>query len=357
MPANSSTASDEYGEFDDWVEIFNSTDAPINMNGYFLSDNHGNRTKFIFPNVSIDANDYLIVWCDGQPEQGDLHASFKLSSAGEELGLYNQDTTSVDYLRWGDSPSNIAIGRYPNGHGPFKTLIPTFNGENTNSVSPGVVINEYQAINESTAQDQWGEYSDWIELYNNDDQPINLGGYFLSDKIGSPTQFQFPDTVLNPDSYIIVWCDMGLMEPGLHTIFKLGAGGDDIIFSDADTLTIDYVRFGPQIPDDSEGRYGNGTGPITCMIPTFSASNGSPTGLAEKTPKNDLKVWPNPATDQLWINSPNLKNEELRIFDLNGRLVKQIEIRNGEQSIDVRSLEPGMYFMSTNTQRARVIVN
>lgn len=357
MPANSSTAADEFGEYDDWVEIYNSTDEAINLNGYFLSDNHGNRTKFTFPDVSIDANGYVIVWCDGQPEQGDLHTAFRLSSSGEELGLYNQDTTSVDYVRFGPISSDVSYGRYPSGHGPISMLIPTFDGPNINSVQPGLVINEYQAMNESTAQDQWGEYADWIELYNNHTEPINLSGYFLSDKIGSPTLFQFPDTVLNPDSYLIVWCDMGLMEPGLHTIFKLGADGDDILLSNADTLTVDYVRFGPQIPDDSEGRYENGTGPFTCMTPTFSANNGSPTGIAKFAGKADLKVWPNPATDNIWIDSPDSQNEILRIFDINGRLVRQIEISNGQQMVDVRSLEPGMYFMATNTRRARIVLN
>ncbi|MCA1762775.1 MAG: lamin tail domain-containing protein, partial [Flavobacteriales bacterium] len=66
MAANNSTASDEFGEFDDWVEIYNGSEEPINMEGYFLSDNHGNRTKFVFPSVVIEPDDVLIVWCDGQ---------------------------------------------------------------------------------------------------------------------------------------------------------------------------------------------------------------------------------------------------------------------------------------------------
>lgn len=357
MPANSTTATDENGEYDDWVELYNATDQPINLNGYFLSDSHGNETKYVFPDVDIDANGYLIIWCDNQIDQGEFHAPFRLSSSGEEVGLYNPDTTSVDYVRFGNTPSDISIGRYPNGAGPFNKLIPTFNSANTNSVSPGLVINEYQAINETTAQDQWGEYADWVELYNNDDQPINLAGYFLSDKIGDPTQFQFPDTVLNADSYLIIWCDMGLQEPGLHTFFKLGSDGDDILLSNADTLTLDYVRYGPQIPDDSEGRYGNGIGPIACMIPTFSENNGSPTGLTEKTKRDLLKVWPNPAVDYIWIESPNLNNEVVRLYDMNGRLVLQGMLKSGELSFDLQSLNPGMYFVLTETQRAKIVVN
>lgn len=358
MPANNATATDEFGEYDDWVEIYNSTDAPINLNGYFLSDSHGNRTKFVFPDVTIEANGYLIVWCDGQPAQGPLHTSYKLSSTGEEVGIYNPDSTTMDYVKYGDTPSNIGIGRYPNGTGPFHVLIPTFNYENTNSVEPGLVINEYQAINESTAQDQWGEFADWVELYNNSDEPINLGGYFLSDKVGSPERFQFPDTVLNPDSYLIVWCDQGLMEPGLHTIFKLGGDGDDVLLSDADTLTIDYVRFGLQIPDDTEGRYENGTGPITCLAPTFNANNGSPTGVFEPDSKHSaLKIWPNPAHNIVSIELQNLNDQTLIIYDLNGRNVKNIRLKPGINTIQIDGLSKGMYFIRTPIRNAKLVVN
>ena len=357
MPANSAVAADEFGEYDDWVELHNTTDEPIDLTGWFLSDNHGNRTKFVFPQVSIDGGGYLIIWCDGQPAQGDLHTAFKLSSSGEELGLYNPDSTSVDYVRFGNTPSNVSIGRYPNGSGPMNILVPTFDGPNTNAAQPGLVINEYQAINETTAQDQWGEYADWVELYNNSPEPINLNGYFLSDKIGDPTQFQFPDTVMEPDSYLIIWCDQGLMEPGLHTFFKLGSDGDDLLLSDADTLTLDYVRFGPQIPDDSEGRYGNGTGPITCLVPTFEASNGEPSGLFEiRQSTKALDIWPNPARNYLRLNWPQSEPATpLQIFDIKGVLVGERRLSPGENRLGIH-LNAGIYILKAGEYRSKLVV-
>ena len=103
-------------------------------------------------------------------------------------------------------PTTFSKGRYPNGVGPFSTLIPTFDQLNTNSVNTGLVLNEFQADNESTVQDQWGGFDDWIELYNNSNQPIDLEGYYLSDKIGDPTQYEFPDTTLLAHEYLIIWC-------------------------------------------------------------------------------------------------------------------------------------------------------
>lgn len=356
MPANSSTASDEYGEFDDWVEIYNGTGNALNIGGYFLSDNHGNRTKYTFPDHVMQHGDYVIVWCDNQPEQGIWHADFALSASGEEIGLYNPDTVSVDYQRFGPVATNISRGRYPNGSGPFKILIPTFDGPNVNSVDPGVVINEYQSVNESTAQDQWGGFDDWIELYNNSANPIDLTGYFLSDKIGTPTLFAFPDTVLQPDDYIIVWCDNGLFEPGLHANFKLGSEGDDIIFSDPDTNTVDYVRFGIITPDETEGRYPNGTGPFTCMLPSFSANNGSPDGLVEPMAFRPLRFYPNPATNEIRIVGGEGILPPIHVYDMAGRMVQTGKPAGEDYLMNVSGLSPGIYVVVADDRRGKLVI-
>ncbi len=357
MAANSSTAADEFGEFDDWVEIYNSSNEAINMNGYFLSDSRSDRTKYVFPDVTLESDDYLIIWCDNQPDQGLFHTEFALSADGEVIGLYNPDTNAVDLARFKSIPSNISMGRFPNGSGPFKILIPTFNAPNINSVDVGIVINEYQAINQTTADDQWGGFEDWIEFYNNSSQPINLGGYFLSDEFGNPTSFEFPDTVMQPGGYLIVWCDMGLMEPGLHTFFFLGGDGDDIIFSNPDTVTIDYVRFEQQISDDSEGRYPNGTGPFVCMAPTWQANNGPFLGLHDAVdPSGKLKIWPNPAQGSTRIAWNDSESAILRLFDLQGREAANYQLRNGEQEIDINGMDAGIYILQVNNFSGKLII-
>lgn len=356
MAANNTSGSDEAGDFDDWVEIYNGSDEAINMEGIFLSDNHGDRTKFVFPDLVLEAGEVVTVWCDNELMEGELHAPFRLSADGEEVGLYNQDTTSLDYVRYGAMADDIAIGRFPNGHGPFKTLIPTFSGLNVNSVQPSLVINEYQAENVSTADDQWGEFADWIELYNGSSQSINLEGYFLSDRIGDPTQFVFPDTVMPPESYLIIWCDMGLFEPGLHTFFRLGADGDDILLSDADTLTLDYVRFGQQIADDTEGRFPNGIGPITCLAPTWSESNGGEMSVFDQEAPESFDVWPNPADDEFWVLNQSNQVEHLMIIDLHGKVIREQTVNPGRSEIKVPTLLPGLYVLRLDDKISKLIV-
>jgi len=358
VSGNDNVGTDEFGENDDWVEIYNASDEAINLEGFFLSDNDGNETKFEFPNFELAADEVVIVWCDDQPEQGDFHAAFRLSGSGEEVGLYDPDTLTLDYVRYGSIPDDIAVGRFPNGRGPFSILIPTFNDLNTNSVQPGLVINEYQSVNESTAQDQWGAFEDWIELYNAGNNPINLEGYFLSDKIGSPTQFVFPDTTLMPNEYLIIWCDMpGPTEPGLHTFFRLGGDGDDILLSNPDTLTVDYVSFGVITADESEGRYPNGTGPMSCFTaPTHGANNGDPLSTEEFSQNENFKIYPNPTSGEVVIESEDLQPGSLQVYSSVGSLVFQKRIVRNNERLDLSDLTPGFYVVQFNNRITKLVV-
>ncbi len=81
----------------DWVELYNNGAAPVSLNGWTLTDDSEDKTKWAFPNVSIPAGGYLLVLCDGKDvtapaANGYLHTNFSLSGTGEYLGLYNNGT-------------------------------------------------------------------------------------------------------------------------------------------------------------------------------------------------------------------------------------------------------------------------
>ena len=109
--------ADEFGEYDDWLEIYNTNEETIDLSGMFLSDNPTYPDKWKFPeNTEINAGDFLIVWLDNDPEQGDLHTNFKMNEDGEFIGLYHQDgVLALDSLSFGNQLSDISFGRYPDG--------------------------------------------------------------------------------------------------------------------------------------------------------------------------------------------------------------------------------------------------
>ncbi|MCB0402351.1 MAG: CotH kinase family protein [Flavobacteriales bacterium] len=132
--SNATIMADQNGEFDDWIEFYNNTGNPIVLDGYYLSDDALDLTKWTFPaGTTINANDFLIVWADNDTLQTGLHANFKLSASGESLYFSNPSISLVDETTFGAQLTDITWGRYPNGTGAFTIMNPTFNAVNSNT--------------------------------------------------------------------------------------------------------------------------------------------------------------------------------------------------------------------------------
>lgn len=122
---------DDFGEYDDWAELYNGSTQAIDLSNYYLSDNYTELDKWQFPSgVSIAANGYLVIWTDKDDEQGDLHTSFKLDKEGEQLVLSNPQLEILDSISFGLQETNVAMARIPNGTGDFAPRAPTFNANN-----------------------------------------------------------------------------------------------------------------------------------------------------------------------------------------------------------------------------------
>jgi len=120
-------------------------------------------------------------------------------------------------------------------------------------------INEFMASNAHTIQDEYGDYADWIEIYNASDSTINLGGFFISDDANNLTRWRLPDTsdltAIESKGFIVLWADADTLEGALHLGFKLSASGESIFLTDSNgTVIIDQVYFPEQFTDISYGR-------------------------------------------------------------------------------------------------------
>jgi len=103
-----------------------------------------------------------------------------------------------------------------------------------------IVINEFMSSNGSAVIDDFGEYSDWVELYNNSSQAINIYQWNLSDDEDDLDKWQFPDTIISPNSYILIFCSgRDTLSDYLHTKFKLKSSGEHITLSDENENIID----------------------------------------------------------------------------------------------------------------------
>ena len=116
--SNKNIKQDEYGEYDDWAEIYNASDEQVWLADYFLSDNMGSPGKYRFPEEYLQAGDFYLVWLDDQEEQGVNHATFKINKEGEELRLSERPSTGfqlVDSVTFGLQETDITTGRMVDG--------------------------------------------------------------------------------------------------------------------------------------------------------------------------------------------------------------------------------------------------
>jgi hypothetical protein len=93
MAKNDGFIRDPQGDYDDWIEIYNYGDNAINIGGLYLTDDLSVPGGWRVPDnnpaaTTIGPQGYLLIWADGETDEGTLHASFKLSADGEQIGLF-----------------------------------------------------------------------------------------------------------------------------------------------------------------------------------------------------------------------------------------------------------------------------
>ncbi|NQU22101.1 MAG: CotH kinase family protein [Candidatus Nealsonbacteria bacterium] len=102
MADNESRLKDEDGAYSDWVEIYNPGPLSADLDGWFLTDNAGDLTKWQFPDVTIEPDDYLLVFASNKDRpgtglKGELHTNFELGAGGEYLALVEPDGLTVEH--------------------------------------------------------------------------------------------------------------------------------------------------------------------------------------------------------------------------------------------------------------------
>ncbi len=334
MASNGSTVADGVGDYDDWIEIANTSGVSIDLGGLGLTDHLEGTPDFLFPMMTLAPGEHIIVWADEEPSEGDLHAPFKLDADGENVYL-TDGAVIIDQVTFPELASNVSWGRWPDGDGAWRMLsVATPGAENQNPVEPESLvlwINEFVAQNDAGIQDENGSYEDWVEIYNPGPEAVDMSGLFLTDDLTLTTQWMFPDTVLSAGAFLLVWCDSDPEDGPLHASFKLGASGEEIgLFGRlaAGNELIDSRVFGAQTANVSEGRETDG-GPTwtTFVTPTPGDSNCGATdvpgaaGLLRLLP-----AYPNPFNPitHVRFEIPNAGRVRLDIYDAKGRLVDRL---------------------------------
>lgn len=115
MADNDTYVTDEYGNYNDWVEVYNGDTEAVFLADFYLTDNLETPDKWQMPAVNLAPGEFILFWADGSPALGDHHADFKLSKDGEQLGIFNGQLSPVDTLSFGEQTTDVSYGRLPDG--------------------------------------------------------------------------------------------------------------------------------------------------------------------------------------------------------------------------------------------------
>ncbi len=211
-----------------------------------------------------------------------------------------------------------------------------------------IVINEFLASNSEATKisDTDGEYDDWIELFNNSDETVNLSGLYLSDDDTAPLKWKLPyGTQLRAEEYLIIWADQDSIQFGLHANFKLPKAGGKIVLSNSDGTTIDEVTYPEQTTNIAYARIPNGVGDFVEQQATH-AYNNEVVSKTEDLESLAARVFPNPVDSELTIEvEGRVSSIRVLIRTIDGRLLLDRVVLGSQTSIDVSGLSGGTYFL------------
>jgi len=278
MARNNSVVVTPWGNYSDWIELYNPGATSTNLSGMSLSVNQLQPGQWVFPaGTTIAAGGYLVVWCDAtRSATTNLQAGFNLGQSLDgnsgSVYLFNATNQVVDYVEWGFQIANQSIGRIAENWYLLATNTP--GATNAAAVALGAPANV--RINEWMAQPASG--SSWFELYNLDPLPVSLGGLYLSDdpSIAGLTEFQVPPLSFIPGQGWIKWDADGHPSNGRnHVNFQLSATGESLLLYDTALTLIDAVYFSGQQTSVSQGRLPDGSGTVVSFPATASPGAGN----------------------------------------------------------------------------------
>ena len=320
---NGDCCLDNFGEAEDFVEIINLSPESIDLAGYYFGDLNGGT---VISNTDADltiipTGGLKVLWFDKDLEQGLLHIDAKLNNNGESIICINPNGDTIINITYSAQYEDVSFASFPDGQifdldwdftmcpspGQINELCPMIEGCTSPSASNydpnasiengacifnssnNLLINEYSASNCNNQGSDCGDYEDWVELYNNTNDIIDLNGYFLSDKLDNPMKWQFTESIIiEPDSYEIIYMsgrdqmnDEGQYDEGPHTNFKLSQTKFDehILLSNPNGEISSYFNITPHQLNHSIGRVNDGVlnwGVFTSPSPNETNENENP---------------------------------------------------------------------------------
>lgn len=278
---------------DDWFEVFNGDTRPVSLGGLRLTDTFGSPASYRIPDLSfigVGSNAFVRFEADNpSTPSGPEHVNFKLGKEGDSIFLLAANNgTQLDGISFGLQGQDMSQGRLPDGAATIVSFPETPTPRDSNFLPlTNVVVNEVLSHTDAPLEDA-------IELRNTTGQPINIGGWWLSDASDMPRKFQIPADTTLPAGGFKVFYEVHFNNADLGVPFSLNsAKGDQVYLSQttgAGVLTgyRALAKIGPSANGVSFGRYVNTAGNVD--YPAMSALTFG-TSVTAQSPTNQLSVF------------------------------------------------------------------
>lgn len=230
----------------------------------------------------------------------------------------------------------------------------------TADILPPVFLNEIMP-GSGIHKDEFNDADDYVEIYNDTDNDIDMAGWFISDNPVMPDKYEFPHsssaiTTIPAKGRIVVWLDNEPWQGVLHTNFSLNKAGEILVLSKRKSgqngfETVDIVRF-PAIDDAlTYSRYPDGGVEWIIQNATFNEPN---TTIVEQIdPKLRTKIYPTLVDDYMFVN--HSENEILTVLTLEGLCVLQEKVDSEQFHIRMSNMKTGVYIVRIGNHSYKIV--
>ena len=334
MPGSGYAIIGGVGANSDWVELMNTGSKAVTLSGAFLSDDPEDRTKWVMPDMTIEAGQRVLIRCAGALAK-DGEANFALARDGGAVILTGKYGNTVSMVTYPSVGKECAWALQEDGS-YLETSRATPGYENTEAgygawladvgyATPELVISEVMTANRSTLVNQAGQLCDWVEVYNAGSQAVSLSGLYLSNDPGDRMKYQLPDITLGAGERTVVLCS-GSAAPAGEANFGLARGGCTVVLSGAVGNVVTELEV-PRLGEDrtwalqSNGTYKESDKPSPgfenteagCSAFRASLKVKGPLIISEVMPSNAKYLMQSDAEYYDWIEVKNISDSDVRL--------------------------------------------
>jgi len=325
----------------EYVELTNVGAETVDLNRVRFTDG----VDFTFPSMELAPGDFCLLVGDiaafeahygvGLPVVGAYAGS--LNNAGERIELRDAAGQVIHSFQFRDGWYDVTdgsgfsltvkdvAGTNPSAWGDESTWRPSIavggspGFDDAGDVpAPGTVV-----INELLANAA-GSVPDWIELHNTGAEPVNVGGWFLSDDADEPTKYEIAEgTTIAPGGYLVLTEDQQFGNSGAagcHTPFALSRNGETVYLNSGSNAALtgysEQAEFGPSDAGVTFGRHRTSTG-VFDFAPMSEPTPGGPNAYPAVGPVviTEIMYHPDGASDAEYVELRNVSDVEVTLYD------------------------------------------